>query len=278
MNQNNEPINNVQEPIVPNAEQSLIENHIDQIKDSALKKREKKKTTITVIIASIVALIILISLFIVFWHFKGSNTVSFDDSYDLYQYFTGIRVDYKGKVTISRDGSITKISSNEQIDSITDVPIYFGNEKNSMLTTQNMQIVFPRYKSKNYKLKFYTRLYYDEDNKLVYFKEKEVKKYLESAFLYNGDNLYIFFDEIEFKVDDKEYKLSPLSYIIVNYKDQVEFYDKLNDKYTVIESHDKDIIVEIDGYKINLSTDMYYNGEDSVLLVKNVSNLKEYNE
>lgn len=277
MEQNNDNLN-VNNDVNNSIEQTVIENHIDQIKDEALKKREKKKITGTVIVAIIISLIIIVAFLILFFHFKGSKSVSYDDSYDLYQYFTGVRVDYKGKVTLSLDGNVTKVESSEQIDSITDVPMYFGNENNAMLITQNMQLVFPRYKSKNYKLKFYTKIYYDEDNKLPYYKIKDEKKYIESSFLYNGENLYIFFNDVKFNVDDKEYTLSPLSYIIVNYKDQVEFYDKKTDKYTIIDTHEKDVIIELDGFKINLSTDMYYNGEDSVLLVKNVSSLKEYNE
>ena len=277
MEQNNDNLN-VNNDVNNSIEQTVIENHIDQIKDEALKKREKKKITGTVIVAIIISLIIIVAFLILFFHFKGSKSVSYDDSYDLYQYFTGVRVDYKGKVTLSLDGNVTKVESSEQIDSITDVPMYFGNENNAMLITQNMQLVFPRYKSRNYKLKFYTKIYYDEDNKLPYYKIKDEKKYIESSFLYNGENLYIFFNDVKFNVDDKEYTLSPLSYIIVNYKDQVEFYDKKTDKYTIIDTHEKDVIIELDGFKINLSTDMYYNGEDSILLVKNVSSLKEYNE
>ena len=277
MEQNNDNLN-VNNDVNNSIEQTVIENHIDQIKDEALKKREKKKITGTVIVAIIISLIIIVAFLILFFHFKGSKSVSYDDSYDLYQYFTGVRVDYKGKVTLSLDGNVTKVESSEQIDSITDVPMYFGNENNAMLITQNMQLVFPRYKSRNYKLKFYTKIYYDEDNKLPYYKIKDEKKYIESSFLYNGENLYIFFNDVKFSVDDKEYTLSPLSYIIVNYKDQVEFYDKKTDKYTIIDTHEKDVIIELDGFKINLSTDMYYNGEDSILLVKNVSSLKEYNE
>ena len=262
-----------------NVDSSTIGTHINIIKDEALKKREKKKFLITVLISVAVVIIVAITGLLVYRHFKKSNEITFDESYDLYQYFSGIRVDYKGKATITKDGDITKIESKEKIENIEDAPMYFGNNDNEMLTTQNMQIVFPRYKTKSYKLKFFTKITYDKDSKIAYYEKKDKKKVsLQDAFLYNGENLYIVFDNVNFKIDDKEYSLSPLSYIIVNYKDQIELYDKENDKYTMIDTHEKDVVIEIDGYNVNLSTDMYYKDNESVLLVKNVNNLKEYSE
>ena len=103
-------------------------------------------------------MIIGFTILLIYIHFKKSNEITFNEDYEIYQYFTGIRVDYKGNATISRSGDIIKVTTKEDVDNITDVPMYINTSDNELLTTQNMQLVFPRYKNKNYKLKFFTKI------------------------------------------------------------------------------------------------------------------------
>ena len=67
--------------------------------------------------------------------------------------------------------------------------------------------------------------------------------------------------------------MSPLSYAIVDYHDEVQLYNKEKDKYEIIENCDFDIIATLGEHKINLSTDMIDNNR---LLIKSIDNLPLY--
>jgi acetaldehyde dehydrogenase/alcohol dehydrogenase len=90
------------------------------------------------------------------------------------------------------------------------------------------------------------------------------------------DNGMICASEQSVIVLDKVYELSPLSYVIVNYKGEVEIYDKKSDKYEMIELCEKDVIGTMGDYIINLSTDSVSIGDNSRLLIKSVDSLELY--
>ena len=125
--------------------------------------------------------------------------------------------------------------------------------------------------NKTSKINYFTNIEFDENSAYVNFRDN--KKYLGESFLYDGDNLYFFTYPVTVSVDKEEYNLSSGSYMIVNYKDQVEIYDKKEDKYFIIESHESDVIATLNDIKINMSTDMIITNVGSRLLIKKVNNL-----
>ena len=252
------------------------ENVKERIQKSKLKIKMKKKLKILLISLSVL-IIIGIAIMIVFSHYKDLNKVIIED-YELYQYFGEIRFDYNGKFSIKKNGEVTKIKY-EDIDlEVDSTPIYYKTIDNEIILPTNMAIVFPRLINKNYKLPYFSRLaiYYSENDSSAYLKSGKTEKYLENSFLYDGNNLYVFLYETKVIVDGCEYVLSPLSFINVNYKNDVSFYDKASDKFFTIEKHNDDVIADIDGYKVNLSTDMVLYENDSKLLIKNVDSLQSY--
>ena len=78
------------------------------------------------------------------------------------------------------------------------------------------------------------------------------KVYLEKSILFDGENLYAFLYNTTVIIDGEEIELTPLSYITVNYQDEISYYDKKNDKYVIIPTHKDDVIAIIDGFKVNL--------------------------
>ena len=88
--------------------------------------------------------------------------------------------------------------------------------------------------------------------------------------------MYLFLTNVTLTANENKYELSPLSYAIVNYMGEVEIYDKLNDKYHVIDLCEKDVVANMKDFVINLSTDMISYKENSRLLIKSVDNLNEY--
>lgn len=248
----------------------------ERIQKSKSKFKMKKKLKILFVSLGVLA-IIGVAILIISNHYKDLNKVSIED-YELYQYFGELRFDYKGKFSIKKNGEVTKIKY-EGIDLETDsTPIYYKNIDNEIILPTNMALVFPRLVNKNYKLPYFSRLaiYYSENDSSAFLKLGKTKKYLENSFLYDGNNLYVFLYETKVTIDGKEYTLSPLSFISVNYKNDVSFYNKASDEYSVIDKHNDDVIANIDGYKVNLSTDMVLYDKDSKLLIKNVDSLQSY--
>ena len=240
------------------------------------EKREKEKKIRIILFSIIVVVILLIGIFLLFRHFSKLKKFEYNEDYPMYQYFSGVKVSYKGKVTLTNDGEITTIESSDGISDIKDAPIYFQDISNEVLTTKNMQLVIPRLFNKNYKLKYFTKLFYDEDTNVVYYFNGNDQIHLEESFLYDGGNLYLFLSNVSLAVNNEKFILSPLSYIIVNYMGQVEIYDKLNDKYHVIDMCESDVLGSIGVYNINFSTDMISYEENNRLLIKSVDNLNIY--
>lgn len=249
------------------------------IEESAKKANKKRENTnkLRIILFSIIGVIVvLIALFIVFSRFSNMNKFEYNAEYPMYQYFSGVKTSYTGKVTLINDGDITKVESNEGIMNINDAPIYYQDVDNKVLITKNMQLFFPHLFNKNYKLKYFTNVFYDTEMSSSYFEDGKKNVFLEEAFLYDGNNMYLFLTDISVQVLDEKYDLSPLSYVIVNYQGEVEIYDKKTDKYHMIELCEKDVLASLGEYTINLSTDTVSNGDNSRLLMKSVDGLEIY--
>ena len=212
-------------------------------------------------------------------YYKGLNKVTIEN-YEFYQYFSGIRYDYKGELTLKKNGEITKLKyTNTEIE-VDSTPIYYKTIDNQIIIPQNMGLYMPRMANKNYKLPYFSVISIEETdtNTNAYVKYKNIKKFIEPAFLYDGSNLYVFLYNTKIKIDDEEILLSPLSYIIVNYQDEIFIYDKKTDTPRTIQSHVQDVVAEFEGYKVNLSTDMIMYDSNSKLLIKNVDLLKSYTD
>ena len=265
------------EEIITN--ETVSNTPVVNIEETAKKANKKRENTnkLRIILFSIIGIIVvLIALFIVFSRFSNMNKFEYNAEYPMYQYFSGVKTSYTGKVTLINDGDITKVESNEGIMDINDAPIYYQDVDNKVLITKNMQLFFPHLFNKNYKLKYFTNVFYDTEMSSSYFEDGKKNIFLEDAFLYDGNNMYLFLTDISVQVLDEKYDLSPLSYVVVNYQGEVEIYDKKTDKYHMIELCEKDVLANLGEYTINLSTDTVSNGDNSRLLMKSVDGLEIY--
>lgn len=265
------------EEIITN--ETVSNTPVVNIEETAKKANKKRENTnkLRIILFSIIGIIVvLIALFIVFSRFSNMNKFEYNAEYPMYQYFSGVKTSYTGKVTLVNDGDITKVESNEGIMDINDAPIYYQDVDNKVLITKNMQLFFPHLFNKNYKLKYFTNVFYDTEMSSSYFEDGKKNVFLEDAFLYDGNNMYLFLTDINVQVLDEKYDLSPLSYVVVNYQGEVEIYDKKADKYHMIELCEKDVLANLGEYTINLSTDTVSNGDNSRLLMKSVDGLEIY--
>lgn len=246
---------------------------IEETAKIVYNKRENKKVLMIGLISVVCAIILIVALFLVFGHLNKMNEYTHNEEYPLYQYFAGQKNIYNGKVTIGKNNDITEIKNNDGVVGIEDAPIYFQKKNDEVLVSKNMLLVFPRINNKNYKIKMFTKLTYDRDSDSSFYYNGKDKVFLEESFLYDGHDLYLFLYKTTVQVGEKTYELSPLSYAIVDYHDEVQLYNKEKDKYEIIENCDFDIIATLGDHKINLSTDMIDNNR---LLIKSIDNLPLY--
>jgi len=258
--------------------EEVVSNEVD-VKATAKRvhfERESNKKTRILIFTILLLFLVLIAAFVVFTFYRKQNVYKFDN-YKLYQYFTGIKVEYDGKVTITSDGDIVKISNSDGVENVEGLPIYF-QEENQVFFAKNMHLVIPRIQTKSYRINYFSKISVNIDDTQnianLNYKNKDI--YLEDSFIFDGENLYLFPYGTNVTIDGKVYNLSPLSYIIVNYKDQIEFYDKTSDKYTIIDTHEKDVIASVGSFNINLSTDTILYDSGNRLLIKSVDNMPLY--
>lgn len=256
-----------------------ISNKIEKNKNKIKKKISFKKKLQLIILSCIVLISVTVISIIMYNYYKGLNKVTIEN-YEFYQYFSGIRYDYKGELTLKKNGEITKLKYKNIEIEVDSTPIYYKTIDNQIIIPQNMGLYMPRMANKNYKLPYFSVISIEETdtNTNAYVKYKNIKKFIEPAFLYDGSNLYVFLYNTKIKIDDEEILLSPLSYIIVNYQDEIFIYDKKTDTPRTIQSHVQDVVAEFEGYKVNLSTDMIMYDSNSKLLIKNVDLLKSYTD
>ena len=242
-----------------------------------VKKKIKRKNTKVIIIISILALIcVIIACFVINHYYKSTKTISFDD-YEVYQYFSGIKYNYTGKATLE-DGILTGMNDKGKKVEINDTPIYYQSVDNECIIPVTMGLFFLNEKGRNYRINYFSKLEIEVSNsdEMAFIDYNNKKLYIRDSFLYDGKDMYIFPYSVTVTVENRTYELSPMSYVIVNYKDSVEMYDKKTDKFYLIDEINDDVMVSTSDKKINLSTDMIVYEDDERLLIKNVNKLNQF--
>ena len=159
------------------------------------------------------------------------------------------------------------------------IPIYFQKIDNQVMFPVNMSIVYLNNKTQAYKINYFTKLenevVNEEESTFVYYQDK--KMYLGDSIIYDGNDLYLFPYSTTIIVDDVKYELAPLSYVIVDFNDTIEIYDKRNDKYIIIDDFKNNVMAYYKKYVINLSTDMIMYDNGNRILRKNIDKLELFN-
>ena len=134
-----------------------------------------------------------------------------------------------------------------------------------------MSVIFPLANSLQKKIPYFTEL--DGTEMVSFLKNSNLEYQLFNAFLFDGNDMYFFPDGITIKFMDREISLSPYSYVIVNFNQEVIYYNYEMDIADVVENVTGDVLAVGDGYNINLSIDAVIYGEKSRLLLKNLEYL-----
>ncbi len=194
------------------------------------------------------------------------------EKHDLYQYFMGFKMEYKGSIKLNKDDmKVTKITFGKDSVNLNSTPLYYKDEE-KVLFPESMAVIKPK-EGLQYRINYYSLIYKDLD----YYSIKEGKKNIKitNSVIYDGKDLYFFAEDVVVSFGENRISLGPLSYISVDtFNHNVEVYNFAEDDCKVYENILDEVIIQNDNYKLNATLDiMYYNGK-SRLLIKDISKLK----
>lgn len=246
--------------------------------ESELLEKQKKRRS-SIIMSSVIAALILIIVIVII--IIGSLNTTTTENHDFYQWYSGQKVEYKGQLTFTRKEGLTELKATDRKVTLDSTPVYYADENNKVIFPEDMAIVYPNNNGMMYRINHFADI--TEENGEIYLETnlatKTNKTKLEKAFLYDGQDLYFFLDRTTITVNGTNYEVSPLSYVIVRYKQSVEIYNYEKDEYQVIDTTEtQDAKVVTDTYTINMSVDSLQTAEKDQLLIKGLSYLQEFGE
>lgn len=190
----------------------------------------------------------------------------------VYQINNEERTEFDSAITIdSKENTITEIKKGNKKINLDSNPIYYKNEDKVIFPT-NMAVIFPKSNVSQYKINYFSTV--EKEGKTVYIRGNKLNYPIQNAFIYDGDNLYFFIEETNVLINDINYTLSPLSYVILNYDNNIQMYDYDKDEITMLEISGSNVTASTDNYKINMSIDAVDYDGGSRLLLKQFDYLK----
>ena len=258
-------------------EKSDKQKRKEKIVEESEQIEKQKKRRSSIIMSSVIAALILIIVIIVI--IIGNLNSTTTENHDFYQWYSGQKVEYKGQLTFTRKEGLTELKATDRKVTLDSTPVYYADENDKVIFPEDMAIVYPNNNGMMYRINHFADII--EENGSIYLETnlatKTNKTKLEKAFLYDGQDLYFFLERTTITVNGTNYEVSPLSYAIVRYKQNVEIYNYEKDEYQVIDTTEtQEAKVVTDTYTINMSVDSLQTAEKDQLLIRGLSYLQEF--
>lgn len=258
-------------------EKSDKQKRKEKIVEESEQIEKQKKRRSSIIMSSVIAALILIIVIVVI--IIGNLNSTTTENHDFYQWYSGQKVEYKGQLTFTRKEGLTELKATDRKVTLDSTPVYYADENDKVIFPEDMAIVYPNNNGMMYRINHFADI--TEEDGTSYLETnlatKTNKTKLEKAFLYDGQDLYFFLERTTITVNGTNYEVSPLSYAIVRYKQNVEIYNYEKDEYQVIDTTEtQEAKVVTDTYTINMSVDSLQTAEKEQLLIKGLSYLQEF--
>ena len=258
-------------------EKSDKQKRKEKIVEESEQIEKQKKRRSSIIMSSVIAALILIIVIVVI--IIGNLNSTTTENHDFYQWYSGQKVEYKGQLTFTRKEGLTELKATDRKVTLDSTPVYYADENDKVIFPEDMAIVYPNNNGMMYRINHFADII--EENGSIYLETnlatKTNKTKLEKAFLYDGQDLYFFLERTTITVNGTNYEVSPLSYAIVSYKQNVEIYNYEKDEYQVIDTTEtQEAKVVTDTYTINMSVDSLQTAEKDQLLIRGLSYLQEF--
>ncbi|HIU52024.1 MAG TPA: hypothetical protein IAB70_05340 [Candidatus Merdicola faecigallinarum] len=270
-----EDVEDQEETSTPKREKSEIEKKLEEEKEALEEKKKIRNNTIRMIIVLALIVIVVVVIFFV----KGLDTTTTED-HKFYQYFAGKKVEYTGSLTFTRKEGITELAAKDKKVMLDSTPVYYGDVEGKAMFPEDMAIIYPKQNGLMNKVNHFSSVIKEGESTYLELNTTTStnKKLVENALLYDGSDLYFFLENTTITVNGQDYEVTPLSYVIVRYRENVEIYNKEKDEYTVIETPDQDVYAKTADYTINMSIDALQAGEKEQLLIKSIDKLQNIEE
>jgi len=245
------------------------------------KKDNENKNDLVVKIGIIIITVVFIAIIYKIFNIVILNNEKIDLSGETYyQYFQGLYEEYSGKMEIVTSNQNKQLLVEDgRVIYLYSTPIYYKDTLGKLILPNQMMLINTANGSIS-KLEEYTNII--QNSKTMYAKKfkKENKKNIDNSVIFDGNDVYLFLEETTITIGKKKYKLSPLSYAIVNYRQNVEFYDYDKNEYIIL---DEDKVISSDviatnknkDYTMNLSIDSLSTGSSEQLLINNINDLNK---
>ena len=210
----------------------------------------KKEKIFKIFIILIMVLVILA----VAYYIKNLEKTSFEN-HEFYQYFGNMKFEYTGNLEISKEtNGITNLTMNDVELQLGSIPIYYKDVENRLIFPEDMAIVFTNGKFKIQRINYFSELQLESN--IISLNYQDKKMGIKDAVLYDGDDMYVFIEPTTLTVGDQTFELSPLSYVIASFRNNVEIYQKDKDTVHIIENvTHSNVFVKNEKYELNLITD-----------------------
>lgn len=218
-----------------------------------------------VIFIPICLIIVLLLTYAIFTIKKIYDNYSIETKEEGYVYFAGIKITDDFTIKTNRYNEIIDVKTVKQVD--LDRLIY-SNKSNKVIFMKDMNILFIYDNYKQFRTSKYSTLDYDSKNNSYKLKAKGYEKEVNDFILYDGEDLYFLAMPSTLKIDNEEIELSAMSYVIVNNRNSLQYYDKKSDKIVIRDITNEKISVYNDTYNINLNEDTAIRLSSFVLLSK----------
>lgn len=235
--------------------------------------KEFIKNRYNILIPVFLLIVLLIAVILYTNEYKNNRYASVEEV-EVYQYFSGIKMEYTALVSRNRKNVILEYENNDYVVSLDSTPVYIKDTDN-VIFPKEMSIVFPL-KDMQYQVSALAEVYMEND--LYFLNIRNLNKTYEHAFYYDGNNLYFFIDKVTLTVGDREIELSPLSYVNASYLNFVEYYDRENDVSEVIEITNEKVLVSNDYMSIDVTMDKVIYQDSFSLLTKDFGSLTKITE
>lgn len=221
------------------------------------------KKNYKILIPIMVMIVLFVTIFFLYREYQYDNTRNKVET-PVFQYFSGVRVDYDAVVTYNLKDSIVSIESKDRIIENNTVPIYYKDLSNIVFPVE-MTIIFPLRNGSQFKLYKYAT-YYNQDGVHFIKNNTEIGNYSD-FFLYDGKGVFFFPGKTTLKINNKDYvELGEMSYVNIVGGYTLIYYDVATDTAGVVELDGDMVTVVGENLNVNISERYFYSFSSKILL------------
>lgn len=215
------------------------------------------------LIIPISLMVVLFVAFLIYYKVMISDQYHKDSKESVYQYFFNRKYEYQAIVSKNRKDVVVDFKPQDIKINLDSTPIYYQN-KNEVILPKNMSVVMPTLNCAEYLSKGYS--YITLSDGIYRLTTERYYNQLNHYFLYDGADLYFFIENVTLVVNHEEIHLSPFSYVIAKYGNDVSYYDKKSDTFKTITASDRNSLIKNEYYTIYIGRDtLDYQGMDVIL-------------